>query len=434
MKKCGFTLLEVLIGSFLILVVFLGILGAFRFGVEVSGFIKAKVIASQIAIEEIEKVRALAYENIGIVGGFPSGVLQPRENKTLNNINFTITRRVDYIADSQDGLALPQDDCPNDYKRTEIKVSWERPLRGGEALVVSDFSPPNLAKECSEQAGLLTVVVFNAFGNLVQSPLIEVLNPQTLQVLKSALPENGQHTFVLAPGIYRVQVSKPGYSSERTYGQDEIAIPFREHPRILQGQLTQISLPIDKLSSMEVNTKLNDERQTPLGNVIFNLRGQKIIGQDAQEQPVYKYNQNHTSDSQGRVTISGLEWDTYEFSVDPSLTNLDLVSTQPTQPISLAPDTTLQVTLFLEARNSLLITVQDLNTQEPIFSAQARLTNSQLNYDQTLNTDQAGQAFFVPLAQGSYNIQIQALGYEGLESTIQISGQTQKTYKLRRIE
>lgn len=570
----GFTLVEVLVGTFLISIVFLGIFSAYQLGLKVVGQSKNKITATAILNGEIEKIRNLLYESIGIQGQFPDGVLESVSLVVFNNVQYKIERRVDFVVDSADGIAAPNDDCPNDYKKAEIKVSWSGAL-AGEIKVSTDIAPKNLAQECGTGGGILSVSVFDASGIMVSSPLIEIKDPTTDQALKTATPLDGKHYFSLYPATYKVVVSKTGYSSERTYGTSEITTPEKPHPLVLNGQLTENSFSIDKLSSFSIDTlspwgqdffsdsfldsskisqisnlivsegevnfvsppldgtgylisiaispgnlinywdkffwtdfeptgteilyqilyfngtdwvlipdtdlpgnsfgfgvspkdlsnldsttysqfkvkgnfsttdlalslELYDwqvswinSQATPISNVTFHLRGEKIIGKDQNENPVYKYSQNQISNSSGHIDISNLEWDLYTFSIDPA-TNLDLISTDPfPQPIGLASDTNLVVKLYLDSQNSLLVTIQNSETLEPIFSATVRLYNSGLGYDQTQYTNEKGQIYFIPLQIGDYSLEVQAAGYSPTSTLISVSDDMTKTINLTQIE
>lgn len=575
MSKKSFTLVEVLIGVFLLLIVFLGLFGAYQLGFKVVGQSKNRITAMAFANAEIEKIRNLPYESVGVQGQFPDGILDPLSTVVFNNIQYQIERRVDFVVDSTDGIAAPDDDCPNDYKKAEIKVSWPGPL-SGEFKISTDIAPKNLAQECGTGGGILSVSVFDAQGIMVSSPLIEIKDSLTDQVLKTATPIEGEHYFSLSPDSYKVVVSKTGYSQERTYGSEEITTPEKPHPIVLDGQLTETSFSIDKISSFSVDTlspwgvdsftdsfldlskisefadvavsngevnlvKIDDQYQptgylisvsinpeslinwsefsfsdwepldtqilyqilyfdgvdwalipdadlpgnslglgvspvdlsglnpvaysqlkikgnlsttdfnlspalydwqiswinsepTPIANATFNLKGEKIIGKDENEDPVYKYSFDHTSNSGGHIDIPNLEWDNYTFSV-VSPTDLNLVGTDPEpQPIDLAPDTLLNVELFLKAENSLLVTVQDLETLEPIFSATVRLYNTDLGYDTTQYTDEKGQTYFIPLEGATYSLEIQAAGYSDASASVSVSGDVTKTVALEQIE
>lgn len=574
-KKESFTLIEVLVGTFLILIVFLGIFTAYRLGLRVVGLSKNKITAVAIANQEIEKLRNLPYQSIGVEGSYPDGILEASSQVSSNNVEYTVERRVDYGVDSADGLSPPDDDCPNDYKKVEINVSWPGVL-GGTVEVATDISPKSLAQECAEVGGILSTSVFDAYGAMVPSPLIEIKDPATGQILKSAVPFGGKHSFILASSVYKVVVSKSGYSGQRTYSVEEITTPENPHPTVLEGQLTEMSFSIDKVSSFSADTlspqgadyfsdtfsdsskvseslnvdifegevnltetggqyqssgyldsiaispesltswvefSFSDQepanslilyqilyfdvdhwvlipdndlagnssgfgtspvnlsvldvvdypqlqikgsfstddpdssptlydwqvswetsQSTPIPNVTFHLRGEKIIGLDNNDEPVYKYSQDHISNSSGHKDIASLEWDLYTFSLNPA-SGLDLVEIIPSpQPVNLAPNTNLEVGLYLEGENSLLVTAQDIETLEPIFSATVRLSNAGLDYDVTQYTDEKGQTYFIPLEEATFNLELQAPGYLTALSQVLISGDNTKTIKLERVE
>ncbi|MCD6178044.1 carboxypeptidase regulatory-like domain-containing protein [bacterium] len=570
------TLIDVLIGIALTLVIFLGIFGLFQLTLKVIGQSQARITATAIANQEIEKIRNLPYEDIGVQGGFPDGVLPSVTTTISGGREYTIETRVDFVVDPDDGVASPEDECPNDYKRVKVKVSWQGKF-GGEVEISTDISPPSLAQECGTSGGILSVSVFDAYGMMVPFPSIEVRDPSTDALIKTAVPAEGHHYFSLPTSTYKVVVTKNGFSTERTYGTDEIATPQKPHPIVLDKQTTEISFSIDELSSFSVDTvcgwgvdrfsdsfdneaKISESsnvlveqgkatlatttggyfssgylistsssptdilswdefswtdsepqnsdlkyqiyyasgsnwylipdsdlpgnstgfdtspvdlsglstttyselklkanfstsdpsttselydwqlswissQTTSIGNVQFLLQGAKIIGTDADENPVYKYSQTHVSDNNGHVDIPDLEWDSYTFSVSPS-EGLDLVNTDPSpQPISLPPDNALKhVTLYLEAENSLLVTVENSDTLEPIFSATVRLFNTGLGYDVSQYTDQKGETFFIPLQSAVYNLEVQAPGYSSTSLTVGVTGDTTKTILLDQIE
>lgn len=577
MFKNSFTLVDVLVGISLMLIVFLGIFGAYQLGIKTIAQSKNKINATAIANQQIEVIRNLPYDSIGVSGSFPDGILESSTSIFQNNVEYTIEKRVDFIIDSADGIAPPEDECPNDYKKVEIKVSWQGRFPG-EIIIVSNIAPKNLAQECAIGGGILSVAVFDAYGVMVPSPLIEVRDPLTEEVLKDAQPLSGEHYFSLAADTYKVVVSKPDYSTERTYGVEEIATPEKPHPIVLEDGFIEASFSIDKVSSFLVNTlspwgqdswvdPFNDgskisesdnivfiggavklastteegylslgylislsiapatgflswdkfsfsdseplltdlkyqicsttdtgwllipdtdlpgnsegfdsspvdlsglaiskypeikikaiasssdsnltpvledwqvswitSEATPIPNKTFNLQGAKIIGTDEDEEPVYKYYQDHTSDSYGQITLTNLEWDAYTFSIAPA-SGLDLVDISPSpQPIELAPDSFLEIDLYLDAENSFLLTIKDQTTLGPVFAANARLYSIALGYDATQYTDTKGQTYFIPLAPGNYNLEIQAAGYADVSTNINVSGDVTQTISLEQIE
>ena len=436
MKK-SFTLIDVLVSTSLILIIFLGVSAGFRLGIKVVAQSQDKITATAIANQEIEMARNLPYESVGTIGGilpFAEGSIERSKTVIRNNVAYAVDARVKYVVDEADGVAEPEDFCPNDYKRMEVKVSWAGQF-GGEVILTSDISPINLIQECSQTGGILSVLVFDAYGIMIASPLIEIFNTDTGLKIDFATPSAGQHYFVLPANDYKVAVSKGTYSQSRTYGSDEITFPEKPHPIVIEGQLTEIGFSIDKLSDFSVSAfSLVGEEYVASPDVPFFIRGEKIIGLDEDEQPVYKYSETLVTDSNGQLNVTNLEWDSYWFSIDPSV-GLDLVDTNPEpQPINLNPDTSLAVGLYVEADNSLLVTAKDEETLEPIFSAMVELHQLSLGYDKSQYTDENGRTYFIPLEQGIYNLDITAPGYNLYSDTIGIVGDSSVVILLERIE
>jgi len=259
----GFTLIDVLVGTFLVLIVFLGIFSAYQLGLKVVGQNKNRVTATAIAIGELEKIRNLPYESIGIKNGIlpvPDGILEATTTVTRNNIEYKIERQIKYIIDAADGIG-GADLCDWDYKRAEIKTSWSGQF-GGEVKLVTDVAPKNKVEEISactaQPGGILSVEVANFSGMPVPSPLVEIINPATGEIVDSMQPFEGKQDFPLVPATYKVVVSKPGYNSSRTYGTNEVVTPENPHPIVLEGKLTEISFAgdsgIEKVSSLSVDT------------------------------------------------------------------------------------------------------------------------------------------------------------------------------------
>ncbi len=570
-NKKGFTLVEILIGSFLALLVFSAIFFAYQLALRVVAMSKNKVVAAAIASSEIEKIRNLDYHSVGIKGGYPDGILDAVEEVNINGFTYIVEREVSYVADPEDGLSSPEDECPNDYKKIRVKVSWQG-ITKGEVALYSDIVPNTLSEECSETGGILSVSVFNSSGELISSPTIEVKDPQTKEIIKVANPSSGQHYFPLPAGIYEVEASKEGYSFDKTYSTDEVAIPQKPNIKIIENKTSEASFSIDKVSSFSVNTLspwgidyffdsfINQDKiseitnlsvqngevslitgalsgslvsipiepgenliswdkfsfnnflpsgtqivyhilyfngenwvfvsdsdlsgnsigfsdevdlsgldvlsyqaikiqadfssensstspvlydwqiswktniPTAVANVEFNLKGEKIIGKDANEDFVYKFSKSFISDSAGYLNISGLEWDNYTFSIDSS-TGLDLKETNPSpMPISLLPDSNVDIQLYVEAQNSLLVSIQDVETGDPIFAANVRVYNSDLTYDLSLQTNRKGQAYFIPLESGDYTLEISMSGYAPESQAFSISGDKSIIISLTRIE
>ena len=123
---------------------------------------------------------------------------------------------------------------------------------------------------------------------MVNSPLIEIKNSSTDELITSATPDLGEHLFSLPVVTYKIVVSKDGLTSRRTYGIEEIADPDFPHAIVSEGGFVQRSFSIDKVSSFSVDTLspwgmdyffdsfLNESKVAEYSNVVI-AEGKSIL-------------------------------------------------------------------------------------------------------------------------------------------------------------
>ena len=172
LQSKGFTLIESVIGIALMLIIFLGIFGVYQLGFKVISNSRARITAISLSNQKLEFARNLSYNDVGTMGGIPSGVILETEIISRNNINYTVKTTVIYIDDPFDGMA-PVDSLPNDYKKVKVKTSWQSPF-SGEIVLMTDVAPKGL--ETSVGGGNLLITIFNAFGISVPQADIHVVN------------------------------------------------------------------------------------------------------------------------------------------------------------------------------------------------------------------------------------------------------------------
>jgi Tfp pilus assembly protein PilV len=100
----GVSLIDTLVGTALMLVIFLGIAGAIQLSLDVVTNNKARAGAIALANERMEYIRSLAYASVGTVGGIPSGTLAQTETTTMNGITCRVAP-IEYVDDAKDGSA-----------------------------------------------------------------------------------------------------------------------------------------------------------------------------------------------------------------------------------------------------------------------------------------------------------------------------------------
>jgi len=112
MKK-GFTLIDVLVGSALLLTIITGFFTTFQFLFKILYKSQHKIIALGLANQQIETIRSLKYQDIGVLGGAPAGELAQTSTREIDGRRFKIATDIFYIDDPYDGLE-PDDDYPAD--------------------------------------------------------------------------------------------------------------------------------------------------------------------------------------------------------------------------------------------------------------------------------------------------------------------------------
>ncbi len=370
----GFTLPELLVTIITIVIVFLGFWGALT--ITLRGIMQARcrLLALEIANQQMEIIRNFPYAQIGTTEGWPSGNIPSNQIITKEKINFTIRITPRYIDDPFDGLA-PQDRIPNDYKKIEIQVTWDKYPCPSPVSLTSTFAPKGL--ETTTGTGTLFITVFNASGQPVPQAQIQVKNIfLTPNIIINDRTDNDGELKIYALPIsverYQIKVTKSGYSADYTITPNTLgnSTPIKPDVSIIEGEITSVSFNIDKLSTVNIFTV--NERCSSIENISFTLSGGKLIGT---EPDVVKYSQNLTTNIQGQLSLS-LEWDTYNINLNSSF--YDLAGSNPLLPLELMPDTVLDLYLVLKERSDhkLLVIIKDAGNGQPISGAEVILTKA----------------------------------------------------------
>ncbi len=421
----GFTLIDVLIGGALALIFFLGVFGLYELGLKVSYQSQHRAVAAGIANEYMERARTMTYGGIGVVDGYPDGLFESFETVFRNNHSYDVSVEVHYVADPADGIGHPEDPCPNDYKRVVVSVGWSDPFPGSVAMA-TNVAPAGELEECENIGGILKVNVIDPFGQPISDTVVSVddVNGSLSDICFTGLGGSCQFVLPESPteqgDNYAVSVSKSGWNQARTFGSGDIhegsviINPVFSHLNLLSGEVTEITFIIGELSTFIVRTVSFREPGIPIGFVELSVRGSKIVGEDADDDPIFGYDRTHETDAGGELTIAGLEWDNYRFETS------GLAIREPEGSVALDPGVDREVTLFLEADHSLLINVGGSDEGVPLFSASVRVFSD--DFDETLFTDEAGRVLFIPLEEGSYGMEVFKEGYDPFEGSISISG------------
>lgn len=375
--KKGFTLIEVVVAAAIFLLFALGIYGGISLVFKIVYQSRLKILETAILSEELETVRNLPFDSIGIENGVPAGVLARTKSVTRNNVNFLLTTTVRNIDNAFDGLAdgNPKDTSPADYKLVEMSVicvncSQVRPLS-----LSTMIAPKNL--EGASTNGHLYVQVFDANGLGVAGANVHVVNTaRTPNVVVDDITDNtGWLKIIDTPTgtlSYNITVSKDGYSSDYTIAASESnPNPVKPPSNVISQNVTEISFAIDRVGNIAFHSI--NPACSAIGGVGFNLHGSKVLGTSPN---IYKFNQDFTTNGSGEYSFVNREWDTYFLTLLG--TSYDIAGTIPMLPLNLTPGLSQDFYAVLRphSANSLFVKVKDAGTGLPLSDALVGLTGS----------------------------------------------------------
>ncbi len=252
----GVTLIDTLVGSALMLVVFLGIAAAFQLSVEVVTSNKARAGAIALANERMEYLKSLTYPQIGVEGGIPAGNVPQIESLDLNGVDYTRRTFVSYADDPEDGLGEADiNDIIADFKNIRVEVSWESRQGYRSIELIGRVSPAGI--ETAVPGGTLTIIVVDADDVPLSNAQVRIVNTTVSPNISITTfsGDDGTISFIGAPATsgYEVVVSKSGYSTAQTYAATVgNPNPTPRHLTVSDNQTTSSTFAIDVLGSKTI--------------------------------------------------------------------------------------------------------------------------------------------------------------------------------------
>ena len=254
----GATLIDAIVGTALMLLIFIGLFGVVRLAVMSVGLGKAKTGATALANEQVEYIRSLPYNSVAVVGGIPAGTIPAEEVVQLNNIDYTRRTFIRFVDHSADGVG-PADTngIQADYKVVKVSVSWN--FRGAErdVTLVTNVVPKGM--ETLDGGGTLVVNVVDAAGAPVSNAEITITNTSVSPNINISTfsSDDGVAYFPGAPTstAYQIETTKSGYSTDRTYS----ASPSNPNPMpgtltVIGDTITSSTFRIDELSDITLRS------------------------------------------------------------------------------------------------------------------------------------------------------------------------------------
>lgn len=380
----AFTLVEIIVASSIFSLIALIVYQSF---ISVNNLVSAsreKIAAVDLMNSEFELIRNLSYQNVGLIGGIPSGALSATSTRTLGGREFIITRIIRNVDDPFDGTfgGTPNDLSPADYKMVQIEIYCTNCRGKSDFFAVSRVAPKNL--ETATTNGALFVRVFDANGNPVPQANVSITNPSLGININETTNNNGILQIVDVPpsqNLYRIVVTKNGFTTDRTYATSTTnPNPIKLDATVLLQQLTQVSFVIDRVSNLNIRTI--NEMCVPVPNVPFSVTGTKLIGTNPD---VFKWMENYSTNSIGQRIISGIEWDNYSITTSGGFY---ISGTNPIFPLSILPNSeqNLDIVVNNNPPSQLLVSVKEASTGLPISDASVRLHRT--GFDETKLTSE----------------------------------------------
>ena len=255
----GMTLIDVVVGTALVVIVFSGIFAALNASISLSSYVKNEAAADSIANNEMEYIRSLSYDQVGTIGGIPSGVVPQTSTTTQDSTMFTVHTFIDYYDDSADGTGVNDTNTiTTDYKRVDITVTYTTKSGTKTAELASIFAPPGI--ETTTGGGTLQVLVVTSTGSPLVGAVVHIVNSAVSPAvdLTAFSDRYGSVTLpgALASSQYQVTVSNySGYSVAQTYARNSNnQNPTPGYMTVAANQTTTGTFAIDALANLTIGT------------------------------------------------------------------------------------------------------------------------------------------------------------------------------------
>ncbi len=381
----GFTLIETLITIAIFTIMAVSVYRAMIVVVNLYSAVRVRVAATTVANQDLELIRNLSYDKVGLVDGIPSGLVASSSQVVWDNMTFTITRIIRNIDDPFDGTlgGTPNDLAPADYKLVNLSVSCAACPVPSTFDFTGRIAPKNL--ETSSSNGALFVQVINANGQPVIGVSVNVTNTRLNPAINitDVTDTTGFLKLVDVPPAtqsYHIVVTKSGYSTDQSYATSSVnPNPVKPDATIALQQVTQLAFAIDNAS--QLNAESVTDTCTSVPNVNFSLTSSKLIGTTPD---IPKFNQSYMTDTSGTKVISNLEWDNYSLVFTNA--GYDIAGTIPLLPLVVNPGANINFKMVMRTKvsNGVLVTVKDGASGLPLSGASVTL--SRTGYSTTLIT------------------------------------------------
>jgi hypothetical protein len=213
---------------------------------------REKTVAEQIAADQIESIRRLPYDSLGVVGGNPPGTIPATETVTVRGLTATVTTQVSYVNDPTPTSYA----TAANYKRVTVTVVRARDSQQL-ARQVTYVAPPTRAAYGVINQAIINVQIVD-LGNNTPVPGVTVsLGTGPSAPRSDTTDEAGSVTFAAltpnptsGPGdYYDLAVSAP--SGYELLG-DDVSPGSAAHVQLAPGQTFDTALRVYRPATIGV--------------------------------------------------------------------------------------------------------------------------------------------------------------------------------------
>ena len=98
-RERGFTMIEAVLAVGLFVIVATALATVLISAINSHGLSRQKTVAQQAAMDQIEEIRRLPYDEVGTVSGNPPGAVPATQNVTMSGLQLTIVTQITYVND-----------------------------------------------------------------------------------------------------------------------------------------------------------------------------------------------------------------------------------------------------------------------------------------------------------------------------------------------
>ncbi len=255
----GFTVVEVLVALTILVIALVGSALLFENGILVSGNTRARVVAAQLATQQLEVLRGTAADPTkwpSIVQG------QSLFPQTVNGSQFVVTQDVQFVSQrsAQSSCDSPGSGTGDIMQVTET-VTWMGMAGTKPVQQTTTLAPPVGAY--SSATGSIAVKVFNASGKTSQNINVQATSGTTT-LTQQTTSEGCAFFYALAPATYTVSIIEG-----TGVGDQEVLAPAQS-TSVSVGQTASLQFNYDTAATITVSGYTNSTA-TPASGLTYSV-------------------------------------------------------------------------------------------------------------------------------------------------------------------